>query len=647
MSTDFSIDYAVIVVNYGDPALISANAGRIDEVDEGCLIVVVDNFHSDSARARTQELCRQRDWLFVPSPNDGYGAGVNRGVEAARALGHRTFISLNPDASASASVLRELARHVLDHPRSLVSPSMESSDGHPHFQGSMVSMRTGQMRSGWTPGDQDPEWKNWLSGACLAFSSEAFDALSGFSEEYFMYWEDVDISRRAAALGLSLHLRSDLVVVHDEGGTQGPRNSRVKSPLYYRLNIRNRMLFGRRFLRGRDWARWISASPRQSLLIWMRGGRRQALTEPRGVAAALQGLVQGASFALRRRPIGVELAGRPSRGLRASASPSPTTPFSPETAHTPKVTVAVPSFRRPAQLRALLAALPERIAETQNAHIDVLVVDNDPAGSARAATVGTGLDLRYVREETPGIAAVRNRVLDECRGSDLIAFIDDDEIPRPEWLSSLLSVWREHGSTAVMGQVVSVFDEDADPWVLASGTFYRPGRPTGTRLQVAASGNLLLDMHQVRSLGVRFDESLGLGAGEDTLFSRELVARGGTIVWCNESETEDPVVAHRVTRAWATQRAFSLANAQGQVALRLTTSRSRNLALRCTFLAGGAARILVGYARHRYGRWRRRITDDARGARTWHRGRGMFASGLGHHFQEYSRTHGATYDTAA
>src|SRR5690606_20757485 len=137
-------------------------------------------------------------------PNEGFGAGVNRGVEAARALGHRAFIARNPDASASTSVLRELARHVLDHPRSLVSPTMESSDGRPHFQGSMVSMRTGQMRTGWAPGDRDPEWKNWLSGACLAFSSDAFDALNGFSEEYFMYWEDVDISRRAATLGLTL-----------------------------------------------------------------------------------------------------------------------------------------------------------------------------------------------------------------------------------------------------------------------------------------------------------------------------------------------------------------------------------------------------------------------------------------------------------
>ncbi|HLS32139.1 MAG TPA: glycosyltransferase, partial [Brevibacterium sp.] len=424
MNKDFT-EYAVIIVNYGDPALISKNVGQDLDADEGCLVVVVDNFHSHRTRAQAEELCRQRGWLLIASPNEGFGAGVNRGTGAARALGHRAFITLNPDAAAPAAVLRELARHVLDHPRSLVSPSMATSDGRPHFRGAMVSMRSGQMRSGWALGDRDPEWKNWLSGACLAVGAEAFDLLGGLSEEYFMYWEDVDVSRRAAALGLDLELRSDLVVVHDEGGTQGRRSSPAKSPLYYRYNIRNRMLFGRRFLRGRDWARWVAASPRQSLLIWMRGGRRQALTDPQGVVAALRGFAEGMTYVLRGRPPQAGTAAPPRPGGRASAAPSPV----PSAGHvrTPRVTIAIPSYRRPQQLRALLAALPERIAETADARVDVLVVDNDPAGSAEETTIGTDLDLRYAREDTPGIAAVRNRVLDECRGSDLIAFIDDDE----------------------------------------------------------------------------------------------------------------------------------------------------------------------------------------------------------------------------
>lgn len=303
----------------------------------------------------------------------------------------------------------------------------------------------------------------------------------------------------------------------------------------------------------------------------------------------------------------------------------------------PRITVTIPTFRRPERLRELLDALPERLAECTDVDIDVLVIDNDPDGSGVPSTVGTSLPLRCVHELTPGIAAVRNRALDECPDSDLIAFIDDDELPRPQWLSALVDTWRQYGSSAVMGRVISMFDHDADPWVLATGTFRRSPRPTGTPLEVAAAGNLLLDLGQVRRLGVRFDESLGLAGGEDTLFSRQLVGRGGTIVYCAESETEDFVIADRLTRDWATQRAFSSANAWSLARLQLADGKLQRLSLRARMVPGGALRMGAGAARHLYGRLSRRLDHDARGVRTHFRGRGMVAAALGRRYEEYSR----------
>ncbi len=309
------------------------------------------------------------------------------------------------------------------------------------------------------------------------------------------------------------------------------------------------------------------------------------------------------------------------------------------------VTIAVPTYRRPEQLALLLDALTKRIAETEGALIDVLVVDNDPSCSARAVTAHGDLPVRYASEPTPGIAAVRNRALEECHDRDLVAFIDDDEVPRPRWLSSLLEVWREHRSSAVMGRVISVFDADVDPWVIASGTFARPPRQTGAALSVAAAGNLLLDVRQVRGLGVRFDPSLGLGGGEDTLFSRQLVLAGGTIVWCNESETEDMVVASRTTRAWVRQRAFSSANAWAHIRLRLADSRLHRAGLRLRFVSGGLGRILVGSARHLYGRARGDLVHDARGIRASWRGRGLVAAAFGYRYAEYARGRGQRAST--
>ncbi|MGO2820645.1 MAG: glycosyltransferase family 2 protein [Brachybacterium tyrofermentans] len=627
MSALTTTAYAVIIVNYGDPALIAANIGADVDADEHALIVVVDNYSTDHARTQARSLAHERGWAFVASPNDGFGAGVNRGVAAARAQGHTALITLNPDAVASADVLRELGRHVAADPLALVSPFMDSGDGRPHFRGARVNRRTGQMRSGWSEGDQDPEWANWLSGACLAFSAEAFDALGGFSEDFFLYWEDVDISCRAAEQGMRLEIRPDLLVVHDEGGTQDAGSARTKSPTYYRYNIRNRMLFGRRHARGRDWARWVLASPRQSALIWMRGGRKQAFTEPRGLLAAARGFLEGLA----------QLARAPrSRETVPATRPRPPAPTR-ELTGPVRITIAIPSYKRPEQLAALLAALPDRIAETVDATVDVLVVDNDPAGSARASVENAPLDVRYAHETTPGISAVRNRALDECPDSDLLAFLDDDEIPLVGWLSSLVEVWREHGSSAVAGRVISVFHGDTDPWVIASGTFRRKERVTGESMHTAAAGNLLLDMQQVRHFGTRFDDSLGLSGGEDTLFTRQLVASGGTIVSCNESAAEDYVVASRLTRDWAKQRAFSSGNGWVHVGLLLAPSTPRRLAMRGRYLLAGSARVAAGLARHRYGTTRGHLEHDARGTRTFHRGRGMLAGARGSLYQEYAR----------
>lgn len=302
-----------------------------------------------------------------------------------------------------------------------------------------------------------------------------------------------------------------------------------------------------------------------------------------------------------------------------------------------KVAIAIPTFRRPDRLSKLLHSLPPRISECTAAVVEVVVVDNDPNASAREAAQFDSLPVRYVVEATPGIAAARNRLLTEASGSDLVAFIDDDEIPRPGWLSSLIDVWRSHRSAAVMGRVISVFDDDVDPWILASKTFHRPPRQTGLSLQVAAAGNLLVDMAQVEKLGLSFDANLGLAGSEDTLFSRQLVERGGSIVWCNESETEDFVVASRLTRRWVEQRAFSSANGWTRVDLMLEPSSLGRLKLRSKYLVGGIARIALGYGGHLYGRTRRDLTCDARGVRLLHRGRGMVAASVGRHYEEYQR----------
>ena len=290
---------AVVVVNYGTADLLRRNLAPVQLQDVDAEVVVVDNLSTADERRAVTELAAAEGWHLVAMPdNRGFGVAVNAGVAAAQERGCVTFCLLNPDAVVTAGVLAELRNHSLREPMSLIGPAIDTSAGDPWFHGSRLYLRDGRLQGGARrPGGSGAD-VDWLTAACLVVHQELFDRIGGFSDEYFMYWEDVDLSYRATLAGGRTVLRSDLVIVHDEGGSQGPQHGRAKSALYYRYNCRNRLLFAARNLRRRELLGWILRTPAVSWEIVLRGGRRQLLRSPRPLVAAMSGSLAGLGAAL-------------------------------------------------------------------------------------------------------------------------------------------------------------------------------------------------------------------------------------------------------------------------------------------------------------------------------------------------------------
>jgi glycosyltransferase involved in cell wall biosynthesis len=239
----------------------------------------------------------------------------------------------------------------------------------------------------------------------------------------------------------------------------------------------------------------------------------------------------------------------------------------------PTVTIAVLTYRRPDELARILPLLVEQTTTITPA-ASVLVVDNDTAASAREQ-VGAwrGHGVRYVHEPKPGIAAARNRAIAEVGDrADAVVFIDDDETPSSNWLRELVEQWRADGSAAVAGPVRRVFETEPDPWVIGSEVFVRRTYRTGEQLEWAATSNLLLDVSQIRSYGVEFDDRYGITGGSDSLYTKTLVKRGGVITWCDAAEVLDPVPAARATRRWVKLRTFRFGNGWTRMGIDLRSS---------------------------------------------------------------------------
>ena len=300
---------AVIVVNYGSSELLRSTLVPLGATLPDTMVVVVDSYSGPGERDAVAALARDAGWsLVTPADNVGFGGGMNLGVERARSLGASLFLLLNPDASIEPDAVARLRRRCAADPLVLAAPTILRPDGSLWSSGSDLYLADGRIRSARRreehPGASREEW---LSGACLLLTATLWDRVGGFDPDYFLYWEDVDLSHRVRAAGGRLEVVADATAVHAEGGTQAvgaQAAGEPKSDAYYYYNIRNRLLFACRHLPDDDLIAWRRTAPRVAREILLQGGRRQFLRSLAPLGAAWRGVRDGRRLVrgeLRRR----------------------------------------------------------------------------------------------------------------------------------------------------------------------------------------------------------------------------------------------------------------------------------------------------------------------------------------------------------
>jgi len=204
---------AVVLVSYEarEPLLESLGALASEPLLE---TVVVDNASTDG----TVEAVRARfpSVRVIANPdNRGFAVACNQGVRETRAP---FVLFLNPDAVLAPGALATLVGLAESRPRvGAVGPRTRSANGD-------IQVSTGPDLSLWSEWRQrrlvlgvarrDPKLlaeaealhavehqPDWVSGACLLVRREAFGAVSGFDERFFLYEEDADLCRRVRAAG--------------------------------------------------------------------------------------------------------------------------------------------------------------------------------------------------------------------------------------------------------------------------------------------------------------------------------------------------------------------------------------------------------------------------------------------------------------
>jgi len=224
----------------------------------------------------------------------------------------------------------------------------------------------------------------------------------------------------------------------------------------------------------------------------------------------------------------------------------------------PEISVCIATFRRLDRLEALL----DDLAKQQLFPAEVVVVDNDAAGSAGAVVerfrqTQPPFPVHYEIQPVKNIAITRNRTV-ALASCEWLAFIDDDERAPDFWVARLVKAAGEFGADGVLGPVEPIVPDDAPRWI-RRGRFY-DFHHLKTRTDVPNNylrfGNVLLRAAPVKAMEMPFDPASGLTGGAAGDMLARLALRGTRIVWCDEAFVTEPVEKSRLNLRWLLRRSM-------------------------------------------------------------------------------------------
>jgi GT2 family glycosyltransferase len=237
---------AVVIVNYRqweETTRLVSEVGRHGGTVE---VVVVDNHSPPSAllrQLRQQKGVTLRRW----GRNRGFACAVNEGCWLSRSP---WLLVLNPDVRVPPDfcdrVLALANRLEREQPRAgIVGMQLRNTDGSrqlsagpfPTLARTLGGLLRPRDRRKYCPQHgKRPSRVSWATGCCLLLKRECIEHVGGFDENFFLYYEDVDLCRRAWAAGWSVWFEPSIRVIHEH-----PLHSRTVSA-HLRLLTRHGLL---------------------------------------------------------------------------------------------------------------------------------------------------------------------------------------------------------------------------------------------------------------------------------------------------------------------------------------------------------------------------------------------------------------------
>jgi hypothetical protein len=203
-------------------------------------IIVVNNDEAPLFAAFEKEgIAEDLKIQIINNPkNVGFGAANNIGTKAAKG---EILCFLNPDTEIITENILEITNKFNENKNiGIIGPRMVEEDGRTQewIAGKEVTVLSiflnnlGYKRDKQIWESKSPIECAWVSGAAMFIRKEIFEKIGGFDENFFMYFEDIDLCKRARLVGYKVIYFPEFVINHFGG--KSFELDKKKQKKYYR-----------------------------------------------------------------------------------------------------------------------------------------------------------------------------------------------------------------------------------------------------------------------------------------------------------------------------------------------------------------------------------------------------------------------------
>mgnify|MGYP001559851047 FL=1 len=231
---------SVITINYnGSEKTIKLLNSINSQTDHDFNTLILDNASTKEDFDSLSAWCTKAPiahLLISSSENLGFGQGINLLTRKAFEKGSDWILVLNNDINLKPDFI-SLLKPNLTPGNDLVGIPLDEG-GHIAYAGKIQWLKhtlqhTYQLTS-------LPAYEFYAIGGAFAIRKEVFEKLRGFDENYFMYFEDADLSLRAWRKGFKIKFIDKPIAHHPEVSFSGKK---LGSPMLLRLHYRNAFYF--------------------------------------------------------------------------------------------------------------------------------------------------------------------------------------------------------------------------------------------------------------------------------------------------------------------------------------------------------------------------------------------------------------------